>query len=36
MNTKQLVFKSRERLQKLKAFCFVYYEYLARMQKQPL
>ncbi len=33
---KQLIFKSRSRLTKLKALCFVYYEYLSRMEKAGL
>ncbi|MFZ1250590.1 MAG: ATP-dependent DNA helicase [Candidatus Microsaccharimonas sp.] len=34
--SKQLVFKDRKRLVKLKALSFVYYEYLSRMEKQSL
>ncbi len=33
---KQLVFKDRKRLHKLKALAFVYYEYLSRMEKANL
>lgn len=33
---KVLVFKDRKRLTKMKALCFIYYEYLARMEKQGI
>jgi len=32
-DAKELVFKDRKRLTKLKALCFIYYEYLSRMEK---
>lgn len=35
-DAKQLVFKDRKRLGKLKALAFIYYEYLNRMEKQSL
>ena len=35
-STKELVFKDRKRLTKLKALAFVYYEYLNRMEKEGL
>ncbi len=33
-DSKALVFKDRKRLTKLKAFSFIYYEYLSRMEKE--
>lgn len=35
-DAKSLVFKDRKRLAKMKSLCYVYYEYLARMEKQGL
>jgi len=32
--TKNLVFRDRKRLTKMKALCFIYYEYLTRMEKE--